>query len=430
MNTTLKFPIILLVLSIAVAIYFLFSFLGRFFNRDTQAVIPDTGSGAYSISAIGTLSLFQILKADRNLVERRIVGQPLPSSPNAALVVADPLNTFRKPGILNEIRQSPSKILLILPKWEGTPAKFPRQGWLTNLALVDPLIPETLVDLLLDSQSGSLIHRVTGPIKFSHNELALNPTFGVGPQGVQEVQLLQTHKLKPIVSGSEGILLGEFTLDRGNRVWVLADPDPVANHGLGQGDNLKFAIALIDLFTSDLQRGPLIFEESHLNATQSTSSFLSFHKAVILLLGLLIALAFLSLGSRRFWPIQRPPELQHGKSKLILNCARLLDKGGHQREIYLRYLNLVVDNLAKIFHAPPLIAKDKTALLKFLDQRLSHREFAPSALYRQAQSAKDSTDLKRLIAYAQIFHNFFRKTKKIGSRANRTNNPVHPLRSQ
>ena len=52
-------------------------------------------------------------------------------------------------------------------------------------------------------------------------------------------------KLIPIVSSPEGILLGELGRADG-RVLVLADPDILATHGLGKGDNANLAFRIID----------------------------------------------------------------------------------------------------------------------------------------------------------------------------------------
>ena len=53
-------------------------------------------------------------------------------------------------------------------------------------------------------------------------------------------------------------MLGELKEGR-RRIWVLADPDPIENHGIGKGDNLAFATTIVYALLAG-KPGKLVFD--------------------------------------------------------------------------------------------------------------------------------------------------------------------------
>ena len=68
------------------------------------------------------------------------------------------------------------------------------------------------------------------------------------PNIVEPTQLIRGDPLVPIVGSADGMLIGEIA-DRNRKIWVLSDPDVIANHGLaargqcGPGGGLDLAPA-------------------------------------------------------------------------------------------------------------------------------------------------------------------------------------------
>src|SRR5690606_32720741 len=60
-------------------------------------------------------------------------------------------------------------------------------------------------------------------------------------------QTLRATPLVKLAGDGGGVLLGLRRSEDGKRLWVLTDPDPLQNHGLHRGENLRFALALMDL---------------------------------------------------------------------------------------------------------------------------------------------------------------------------------------
>jgi hypothetical protein len=184
----------------------------------------------------------------------------------------------------------------------------------------------------------------------------------------------------------------------------------------------------------DSPGGVLFFDESYLELTEenqgSWSEFFAYPRSIIIFLTLLVALLFVFMGLKRFWPIPKMEDYPYGKSKLIINSARLLVRGGHFRELYKRYLFLSLDSVGKLLHAPPGALSDRTKLLAFLDHdQTSRLKPLPSLMFRQAIGAADSSDPHRLIQYATTFFQW-KVELELGSQLSRTNNPVNSLRSQ
>jgi hypothetical protein len=183
---------------------------------------------------------------------------------------------------------------------------------------------------------------------WSVNELGVAPT-PTGP-----LQLLSpTSEVTPLIAAEAGILLGETDID-GTRVVILAEPDLLANHGLGDGENAALALGLVDSL-----RGPggavIVDETLHGYEQEPTiwRELFEFPLVLALSQAVLTVLILLWAAMGRFGaPLPSAPALEPGKTFLIGNIAELLRYGGHAGHALSRYLQTTLQDLGRLLHAP------------------------------------------------------------------------------
>lgn len=315
---------------------------------DSPRVVSTTMTNSYNASAVGHGALYDMLRRLDFPVSRRLGGQPVPRGNGSMLVLAEPDFKFMGESSGIELLSVP-RLLLVLPKWGGVEDKT-RPGW---IAEAKPLSVESAaVDLRFADGSGTVV-RTLWPSAWTVNEL------GVAPTGSDVVQLARSPKMRPIVGTETGMLVGELKGGDG-RVWVLADPDVLSNHGIVKGDNAAFMVAL---FESIREAGPnrsgppVVFDESlhGFRLPEDTSLRLLFRfpfSLVVLLLcasGALLALA----GARRFGaPLPVGPSCGYGTEELIVNGARMLDYAGYQDMTLRRHARMTLRAAGRALHAP------------------------------------------------------------------------------
>ena len=136
------------------------------------------------------------------------------------LVIAEPQIDSRKLTMANKILNAKA-ILLILPKWTGQESED-HPGWVGKAELGPGLATQAALDLVdpeAEFQRGPALDH------WDHNAIGPNPVL------VAPAQFIMSEKLHPIVSQANRILVGEMKKD-GRRIFVLADPDVLSNHGL------------------------------------------------------------------------------------------------------------------------------------------------------------------------------------------------------
>jgi hypothetical protein len=190
--------------------------------------------------------------------------------------------------------------------------------------------------------------RERGAIQWSTNALQITPAID------QPVQLVRGDRLRPIVGAQQGMLVGELS-DRGRRIWVLADPDLIANHGLAKAGNAAAALALIKALRAG--DGSIVFDETvHGFVVRPVSPFLllfRFPFVVATAQGLIAVVLLLWATLGRFGaPQSVPAPLGAGRESLLVNMAKLVEFAGHQDVVVERYVQATVHDVAVSLHAP------------------------------------------------------------------------------
>jgi hypothetical protein len=273
------------------------------------------------------------------------------------LIVAEPRLDTHSMETAHKLLQAKA-VLLILPKWYGPESKG-HPGWVQNTDLLPFFYGQLVLDMV-DPKA----QLVRGPTAKSWSKNAI----GFAPKLTEPMQFIRSDKLTPIVADGDKILVGELKR-KDQRLFVLADPDVIANHSLSDPVNAAFAVALIGaLRTGD---GPVVFDES-LNGLAGTGpNILTYLFRLPLLPGTVLvilagALLLWSTIPRFGVPEEPAPALQSGKGGLIDNIAALLGFAGQRGRIVGRFVETTVQDVARKLHAPRGLAGD--ALARWLNR--------------------------------------------------------------
>jgi hypothetical protein len=352
------------------------------------------GANTYSRSAVGHLGLFDVLpKLGYRVVrgERDVLTQ---LGTNGILILAEPTRAVSgSPG--TSFLLAAETILVVLPKWDIRRSEE-RDDWIGEAKLLREDVPGSV--LLTVAGPGDVV-RVTQPSGF-HNSLAIPDPTVSGP-----IQLIKNSKLRPIVAVADGILLGEFKQGR-RKIWVLADPDPIENHGIGKGDNLAFTTAVLHAMLAG-KPGTLVFDETLHGFQRSSPSALKFlfefpfNLVALQVVAAVVLLLMASVG--RFGTPEIPDRVLHaGKRDLISNTASLIDHAGHHAAIQRRYIGMVLQDTGRLLRAPGQLNDQELAA--WLDRTGAARGLRSDCVALLGRIAAKSQDLVSLFAEARAIH--------------------------
>jgi len=341
-------------LAFAVSLYFMGS------NQGADTVGPST----FSRSAIGYEGIADVLQQLGIPVVKSRYDSLGKLTPGSVLVIAEPRPGGKTETTMRTLLKADT-ILLILPKWTGEPSQK-KSGWLGEAEL----LPSIEVDWVLNLVAPQAETLQVSETAWTTNALAIAPTLQA------PIQLMHGDRLQPLIGGKDGILLGALSrgsggiallsdglkpLQRGTTVndprtiWVLSDPDIIANHGFAQGDNAALAVAMIKRLVSGA--GRVVFDETLHGFTSEPASpllLLFRYPFVVATIQGAIAIALLlwaTLG--RFGaPQPAPPPLSAGRQALLQNIAKLVEFTGHQEVMIRRYVLETVRDVARQLHAP------------------------------------------------------------------------------
>jgi len=339
--------IILVVGTIALAI---------FGGGSTESV----GPSAFSRSAIGYAGIADVMhRLGARVLKNR--GDSIASlDPAGVLVVAEPLNA---PAQRMSTLMNAHTVLLILPKWTAQESKKHR-GWISDATEVAVSTARSAAQI-----ANVDVVRVPRVTSWSRNEIGRVPVISQGG-----VQLIRSSRLRPVVGSDQGMLVGELRTGA-RRLWILADPDPMQNHGLADPDNAVFSVALINALRG--ADGNIVFDEVvHGLAEKARSPFrllFEFPFVLATLQGVIAVALLLWATVRRFGaPLPPPVELKSGKRSLIETTANLLDFARHRPVVIQRYVHEIVQDVARQLHAPAGLAEP--ALIDWLRRTARARD--------------------------------------------------------
>ena len=312
----------------------------------------------YSMSAVGHGALLDTLEAMDvpATIHRNPKKTPLRERGVLLILEPDPHlvgdGNVDRPGLGELVARAPAA-LLALPKWqvrlEGQP--YPRVNAVAPLESEDVLAPLKALGV-----HASLSRpRVAIQTSMRRNELGVAPRFPT-----QYRQYVQSAELEPLIADDFGILLGRMDHE-GTTLYVLADPDLLANHGIHRGDNAKLVSTCLDWLRRD---GAVVFDETLHGYPPRDESLLRALFRYPLVIALLHALVLVALvlwaGLGRFGD-SPPPEsgLEPGSGFLIRHTAWLLQFGRHSDTALRRYVDDTARDVAHRFHLPKKLTREQ-----------------------------------------------------------------------
>ncbi|MEO6596674.1 MAG: hypothetical protein ABIP94_18150 [Planctomycetota bacterium] len=306
--------------------------------------VVSVDADGYSRSAIGHFGLLQLL---------RELGLPVLQIRRAhavdscgLFVTAEPRASGKsdKKRIAKLVDGAP-RTLVVLPKREGV-VDPEAPHWVARVSL----LPEQKVVKVLEQVAewtappAPKLVRVDAVTDWHSEHSWPAPTLG------QPAQLLDTDRSQwePLITCAEGTLLARL-----GKVWVLSDPDLIANHGLQRGLNTDLVLAILEHLRQD---GTIAFDETmhgHLREPTIWTAMGEFPLVLVPAHLLLMLAIVLWIAHTRFGrPVPVPPPIGGGKAFLIDNIAALLRRGGHHGPSLRRYCRHRIRHAAERLHAP------------------------------------------------------------------------------
>ena len=366
------------------------------------AYAPDLRSGrnggahALSNAATGFSGLIRLAEATgRNPSIVRSMDQ----LDSEDLAVITPDHGWTNLGELLDTR-GPRVTLIVLPKWDTGPNKT-RSGWVE----VSGLLPSDDPEATLAPGVPSKVVRVR-----SRGEL-LRTVSPAAPAELRFIaprvtQTIASDKLKPVITDASGrIVLGQV----GDRsLYVLADPDLINNHGMGDERQARAALALLD-FLNSTGATSILFDVTSNGLGRSPSPLKLAFDPPFLAATLTIFVAMLLAGIQalvRFGAPQRTERaIAFGKAALVDNSAALIRKAGREADLGPRYVEVIRERAAALFRLPPTLSAES------LDQRLealnARRSFAGLATAASHARSRDE-----LLKAAQSLHHWVEEVQE------------------
>jgi hypothetical protein len=332
--------------------------ISLYFMGGGELTGPDSvGPSTFSRSAIGHAGIAEVLQQLAMPVVKSRSSSLEKLSDDSVLVIAEPRRTGQSEEAIRTLLKA-STILLVLPKWTGQPSEQ-KTGWLREVTERSALDAQWALNLV--APKGEVV-RERGAVQWTTNTLHATPALD------SPTQLMRTDALWPIIGAKQGLLVGEIR-NGDSRIWVLADPDVISNHGLAHEGNAALALALIKAL-----RGPdgsVVFDETvHGFVVRPVSPFLllfRFPFVVATAQGLIAVALLLWATLGRFGAAQTaPPALAAGREGLLANMAKLVEFTGHQDVMVKRYVQETVRDVALALHAPRELSG--TALVAWLQR--------------------------------------------------------------
>ena len=290
--------------------------------------------------------------------------------------------------------------LLVLPKWQTAPDPQ-KTGWVRVSGLLpgdDPartLYPATPFGITRENTHGEPLRRLGAAAPPELRFLA--------PRVLQTVSSKDLEPL--IVNGRGAIVLGK--LNRG-QLYVLADPDLLNNHGMGDERQARAALALLDYLNSTGANG-IFFDVTSNGLGHSKSPLKLAFDAPFLAVTLIIFAAMLLAAWQalvRFGPIRRRQRaIAFGKAALVDNSAALIRKARRESHLGGRYAELIRERAIALFRLPA--TADPDMLAGRLEKLNPQRSFAYAA-----EAARNARSRDELLSAAQSLHHWLEEVQK------------------
>jgi hypothetical protein len=347
------------------------------------AYAPDLRSGrnggghALSNAAIGFSGLVRLADATGR---KPMIVRSVPDLKNENLAVITPDDGGTDLSKILQTRGA-RPTLLVLPKWL-TMADPLHSGWVRVIGLMPADNPART----LAPANPLVVSRAKG-----HGEPLVN-TDGDAPAEMRflapaVVQTMTGKDLQPLITTRSGaIVMGKIS---GGNLYVLAEPDLINNHGMGDERQAQSALALLDYLNSTNNDG-VVFDVTANGLGRSRSPLKLAFDAPFLGVTLTIFAAMLLAAWQalvRFGPVRRRERaIAFGKAALVDNSAALIRRAGREARLGGRYVEVIRDRAVTLFRIPPTLDSETLdARLEGLNPRHSFASVSQAAFNAQTR---------------------------------------------
>jgi hypothetical protein len=377
------------------------------------------GADAFSRSALGHHAFTELLRElgyevvlSRHDTFRR-------AGLRSVVVVAEPQVAAegRSTGKLERIAATAGRMLLVLPKRTGKPFDR-RPAWLAETGKRSIEEAQRALDTVLRTRLDDEERPRKKAEQASHPPptieahvvrgvpLPAASSFGPAPV-LTELQLISGTALKPLIGTTGAMLAGLLEGADGEKLVVISDPDLLANHGLGKGENAALVVQLLEKLAAPGEQ--LVFDETLHGFEQEPSLVLEALRApivfataqAVILLLLLAWAAVIRFGRAQ----AAQPPLAPGKAFLIDNTAALLRHGGHVAPALAAYWRVAKEQLARALRGP---AERSDALDEWLASRAASRgrEDELRELERRVWAFTPASSAAEAVRIGRLIHRF------------------------
>lgn len=359
------------------------------------------GPGAHSRSALGHAAFAALLRELGHTVHESRTRSVQRATESGLLVYAEPPpDDERALAALEAACAAPVEILLVLPRYRGS--GDPEQPeW---IEAARPHSPSEVASVLSRCGIETRVRRAVPDesVEWWFDE---DEAFELS---LPSPQLLEEHDaLEPIVATERGLLVAaHWRAEVASWLWILADPDLVANRGLGLGENAELAAAIVARAKID-ESSPVVFDQRIHGAAAAedlASSFGQWPLVLVLVHVLLLGGAVLWTALPRFGRARTAAAVeQRGLPVLVDGGAELLLRGDHARAALARHWSQVRREVLEHLRTPAL--SGPPAQIAWLERaeaqrRTADRADALDAVVRDLQQAPRAP-VERILEVAQ-----------------------------
>ena len=351
----------------------------------------DEGAHALAVNGTGYAGLVTLVRA---AVPGSYAGRSRLDVANAGLAVLTPVLGATDAGELGAVVQARGArpTLIVLPKWL-TIADPLRSTWVRRVGTVPLKAVQPWLNAVAPGHAPLLFEAAT------KRDALLTVVADRAPlPQPSPVRSLIGRGLVPVIVDAGGrVVLGRI----GRGVYVLADPDLVANHGLRQPANARAAVALVTSLAPP--GGSIVFDVTLAGFGREQHSLAELvlrppFLGLTLCIGAAALLAGFAAVPRFGTPPVPPRALAFGKRALIDNAAALIRIARREPAAAVRYVDTVVDRAAAKLRLGSV--RDRAELIRQIE---AHRS-AGSPLGDLAAAARAARTPAAALAAAAALH--------------------------
>ena len=313
----------------------------------------------FSESAIGHKAMLKLLK-ERGYWARASRWESGDAARHAGLlVVAEPHVMLggdeQVASALRAMLASSPRTLLVLPKRDGFQDDFV-PTWIGSVVHVPEYDVQHVLDQARVTTTPVRVWRSGEALEWESAQQALSAS-----PLMPDVQLLRpSAKLEPLIWAPQGVLFARVRDGgaSGGELFVLSDPDILANHGLHRASNAELALGIVEHSRTS---GRILFDEvlhGHEQPPTLWQQLLEFPLVLGTTQVFLLLFFALWAGMVRFGPVQREARVHAaGKGFFIENTAELLTVGNHSAYTLERYVWMMLHELGFKLNAPAHLSR-------------------------------------------------------------------------